>query len=48
MDDIPSVKDIVGINIFISDINLIDDAMVGLTCTTKHQKVSEDCAIGTI
>ena len=29
MDDIPSVEDIVGINIFIYDIDLIDDAMVG-------------------
>ena len=27
--DIPSVEDIVGINIFIYDIDLIDDAMVG-------------------
>ena len=29
MDDIPSVEDIVGINIFIYDIELIDGAMVG-------------------
>ena len=29
MDDIPSVEDIVGINIFIYDIDLIDSAMVG-------------------
>ena len=29
MHDIPSVEDIVGINIFISDIDLIDGAMVG-------------------
>ena len=29
MDDIPSVGDIVGINIFIYDIDLIDGAMVG-------------------
>ena len=29
LDDIPSVKDIVGINIFIYDIDLIDGAMVG-------------------
>ena len=29
MDDIPSVEDIVGINIFIYDIDLIDRAMVG-------------------
>ena len=29
MDDIPSVEDIVGINIFIYDIDLIDGAMVG-------------------
>ena len=29
MDDIPSVEDIVGINIFINDINLIDGKMVG-------------------
>ena len=29
MDDIPSVEDIVGINIFINDIDLIDGAMVG-------------------
>ena len=29
MDDIPSVEDIVGINIFIHDIDLIDGAMVG-------------------
>ena len=29
MDDIPSVEDIVGINIFIHDIDLIDSAMVG-------------------
>ena len=29
MDDIPSVEDIVGINIFLYDINLIDGAMVG-------------------
>ena len=29
MEDIPSVKDIVGINIFINDIDLIDGAMVG-------------------
>ena len=29
MDDIPSVEDIVGINIFIYDIDLMDGAMVG-------------------
>ena len=29
MDDIPSVEDIVGINILINDIDVIDDAMVG-------------------
>ena len=29
MDDIPSVEDIVGINIFIYDVDLIDGAMVG-------------------
>ena len=29
MDDIPSVEDIAGINIFIYDIDLIDGAMVG-------------------
>ena len=29
MDDIPSVEDIVSINIFIYDIDLIDGAMVG-------------------
>ena len=29
LDDIPSVKDIVGVNIFIYDIDLIDGAMVG-------------------
>ena len=29
MDDIPSVEDTVGINIFVYDINLIDGAMVG-------------------
>ena len=29
MDDIPSVEDIVGINIFVYDIDLIDGAMVG-------------------
>ena len=29
MDDIPSVEDIVGINIFIYAIDLIDGAMVG-------------------
>ena len=29
MDDIPSVEDIVGINIFIYDIDLIDGAMIG-------------------
>ena len=29
MDDIPSVEDIVGINVFIYDIDLIDGAMVG-------------------
>ena len=29
MDDIPSVEDIVGINIFIYDIEIIDGAMVG-------------------
>ena len=29
MDDIPSVEDIVGINIFINDIDLFDGAMVG-------------------
>ena len=29
MDDIPSVEDIVGINIFIYDMDLIDGAMVG-------------------
>ena len=29
MDDFPSVEDIVRINIFIYDINLIDGAMVG-------------------
>ena len=29
MDDIPSVEDIVGINISIYDIDLIDGAMVG-------------------
>ena len=29
MDDIPSVEDIVGINIFIYDSDLIDGAMVG-------------------
>ena len=29
MDDIPSVEDIVGVNFFIYDIDLIDGAMVG-------------------
>ena len=29
MDDIPSVEDIVGINIFIYDIDFIDGAMIG-------------------
>ena len=29
MDDIPSVEDIVGINIFINGMDFIDDAMVG-------------------
>ena len=29
MDDIPTVEDIVGINIFIYDIDLTDSAMVG-------------------
>ena len=29
MDDIPSVEDIAGMNIFTYDINLIDGAMVG-------------------
>ena len=38
MDDIPSVEDIVGINIFIYNIDLIDGAMVG-ELATKHQKV---------
>ena len=41
MDDIPSVEDIVGINIFIDDIDLIDGAMVGEIARRsikKHEK----------
>ena len=41
MDDIPSVEDIVGINIFIYDIDLIDGAMVGELARRsikKHEK----------
>ena len=51
MDDIPSVEDIVGINIFIYDIDLIDGAMVGELARrsmTKHRKVREDCSVDTI
>ena len=41
MDDISSVEDIVGINIFIYDIDLIDGAMVGELARRgikKHKK----------
>ena len=48
MDDIPSVEDIVGMNIFIYDIDLFEGAMIGGTCTTKHQKAIEECSIDTI
>ena len=29
MDDVPSVEDIIGINIFLYDIDIFDGAMVG-------------------
>ena len=50
MDDIPSVEDIVTINIFINDIDFIDGAIVNGrgTCTTKHHKVREKCSVDTI
>ena len=38
MDDNPSVEDIVGINIFIFDIHLIDSAMVGELARRSIQK----------
>ena len=42
MDDIPSVEDIVGINIFVYDIDFFDGAMVGeltrRTCIKKYDK----------
>ena len=41
MDDIPSVEDIVGISIFIYDIDVIDGAMVGelaRRCIKKYEK----------
>ena len=38
MDDIPSVEDIVGINIFIYDIDLIDGAMVARRSIEKYEK----------
>ena len=39
MDDIPSVEDIMGINIFIYDIDFIWRCNGWGTCKTKHQKV---------
>ena len=38
MNDVPSVEDIVGINIFIHDIDLIDGAMVGELARRRIKK----------
>ena len=42
MDDIPSVEDIVGINIFIYDIDLIDGAMVGELARRSIEKYEKN------
>ena len=42
MDDIPSVEDIVGINIFIYDIDLIDGAMVGELAPRSNKKYEKE------
>ena len=42
MDDVPSVEDIVGINIFIYDIDLIDGAMVGELARRSIKKYEND------
>ena len=42
MDDIPSVEDIVGINIFIYDIDLIDGAMVGEHARRRIKKYEKN------
>ena len=42
MDDIPSVEDIVGINIFIYDIDLIDGAMVGELARRSIKKYNKN------
>ena len=42
MDDIPSVEDIVAINIFINDIDFIDDAMVGELARRSIKKYEEN------
>ena len=41
MDDIPSVQDIVGINIFIYDIDIIDGAMIGELARRSIKKYEE-------
>ena len=42
MDDIPSVEDIVGINIFIYDIDFIDGAMVGKLARRSIKKYEKN------
>ena len=42
MDDIPSVEDIVSINIFIYDIDLIDGAMVGQIARRSIKKYEKN------
>ena len=42
MDNIPSVEDIVGINIFLYDIDLIDGAMVGELARRSIKKYEEN------
>ena len=42
MDDIPSVEDIVGINIFIYDIDLIDGAMPGELARRSKKKYEKN------
>ena len=42
MDDIPSVEDIVGMNIFIYDIDLIDGAMAGELARRNIKKYAKN------
>ena len=45
MDDIPSVEDIVGINIFIYDIGLVDGAMVGELARRSNKKYEKNVQV---